>query len=225
MKRKRFKKIITLSRAITVVIAGALVFNSASAMAATNNAVDEGTGGISLTSSGDVTVTSTQLGLVKAVFDTSGNCLASQPADGSCNGGATSAAVLTGTELVFVIYVDNTTSINAANVRFQDSIDDVAADYFEFKPDEFGAGQGIMIATAIPSGSTKAAIWTALSGGTALTNAFDGNTGTNEYCGINTAASPDVLTCGGDAVSPNNDQLDITNSSITAIKFHVIKRD
>lgn len=227
MKKKGFEKLKYLLKSITIVMAGLLAFNVTHLMAATNTAIDEGSGGISLSSSGAVTVTSTQLGLVKAVFDTSGNCLASQPADAACNSSATSTAVLTGTEVVFVIYVDNTTSINANNVRFQDAIDDITAgpDYFEFQTDTFAAGKGIMIATGIGTGSSKAAIWTALSSGTSLTNALDGSTGTNEYCGIDTTVSPDLLTCGGDASSPNNDQVDITNSTITAIKFHVIKRD
>ena len=213
-----------LSRVMAGIALAMILFNPAVVPAATNQAIDEGTGGLTLSASGNVTVTSTQLGLVKAVFDTSGNCLASSDSDAACNA-TTSTAVLTGTELVFVVYVDNTTTTNATDVRFQDDIDDVTADYFEFQSNEFGAGQGITIATGIATAATKATIWTALTGGTALTNAFDGGAAVNEYCGIDTAVSPDQLICGGDAVSPDNDQVDIANSTITAVKFHVIKRD
>ena len=208
-----------------IALLGGLILNSQIVLAASNTAINEGSGAVSLNSSGAITVTSTELALVKAVFDTSGNCLASQPADGACNSGATSIAILTGTEVVFVVYVDNSTTINATNVRFQDSIDDVTSDYFEFQPNEFAPTQGIIIDSGIASGSSKAAIWTALASGSALTNAFDGSSQVNEYCGIDTAASPDLLTCGGDASSPDNDELDISGNTITAIKFHVIKRD
>ena len=169
METQRFKKLIGILTSITLVVAGVITFNPAAVMAATNTAVDEGTGGISLSTSGPVDVTSTQLGLVKSVFTTAGVCIASSDSDAAC-GGVTTAAVLTGTELVFVIYVNNTTAINATDVRFEDSIDDVTAgpDYFEFQTATFGATDGIMIDTGIATASTKADIWTALTTGTAL---------------------------------------------------------
>lgn len=225
METQRFKKLIGILTSITLVVAGVIAFNPAAVMAAINTAVDEGTGSISLSSSGAVTVTSTQLGLVKTVFDTSGNCLASSDSDPACNTTDTSA-VLTGTELVFVVYVDNTTSINATDVRFQDDIDDNVGggDYFEFQTDEFAVSEGIMIDTgSIATGATKGAIWTALTTGTSLTNALDGATA-GEYCGI-TGTDPAVLTCGGTGAGGSNAQLDVANSTVTAIKFHVIKRD
>lgn len=193
-------------------------------MAATNQAIDQGTGGITLTNSGTVTVTSSSLALVKAIFNTSGTCLASSDSDAACNT-TSSVSVPTGTELVFVIYVSNATGIAANDIRFQDNIDDVTADYFEFQANKFAASQGIMWATRAATGATKANIWTALSTGTALTNAFDGSTGANEYCGINTGVSPDQMICGGDTVSPNNDQVNVSSDQVFAVKFHVIKRD
>lgn len=194
-------------------------------MAATNQAIDQGSGGVTLSNSGTVTITSSQLTLVKSVFNTSGTCLASSDADATCNSGATSVSVPTGTELVFVIYLSNSTAIAANDIRFQDNIDDAAADYFEFQTNKFAASQGIMWATRAATGSTKANIWTALTTGTAATNAFDGSTGANEYCGIDTGVSPDQMICGGNTVSPNNDAVNVTADQVFAVKFHVIKRD
>ena len=212
--------------AVVIAILFLSLFYMRGADAATNDAINQGTGSTPLSNTTtSVTVTSTQLGLVKVVYDTSGNCLASSDADGACNSGTTSVSVPTGTELVFAIYVPNTTAISAPDIRFQDNIDDVATDYFEFQANEFAASTGIAWATRAATGATKANIWTALASPTNLTNAFDGSTGSNEYCGIDTSASPDQLICGGDASSPNNDQVDVAADTLFAIKFHVIKRD
>ncbi len=220
MKRKIYFSKITL-----MVLFLTLAYNTGG-HAATNDAINQGTGTTPLANSAtSLTITSTQLQLVKVVYNTSGTCLTSSDSDAACNGGATSVSVPTGTELVFVIYVPNSTAVTANDIRFQDNIDDVTADYFEFQPNEFAASQGIAWATRAVTGATKANIWTALSTPTNVTNAFDGSTGTNEYCGIDTTLSPDQLICGGDASSPDNDQVDVATDTLFAIKFHVIKRD
>lgn len=212
---------------IVIVLAALLVATAWTnpLMAAINQAVDGGGGGVTLQDSLNVTVTSTQLGLVKVVYDTSGNCLASSDSDAACNGGANSISVPTGTTLRFVIYVANTAAVTASDIRFVDNIDDVAVDYFEFQANTYGAGQGIMWGTRAATGATKANIYTAVTGGTAVTNALDGSTQVNEYAGIDTAVSPDVLYVGGDASSPDNDQVDVAADTVFAVTFDVIKRD
>ncbi len=65
------------------------------------------------------------LALVKQIWDSAGsNCLASIPADATCNGSATSATVPSGTALMMLIYVRNTNSTAVTDVRFQDLLDD-----------------------------------------------------------------------------------------------------
>jgi len=65
------------------------------------------------------------LALVKQIWDSAGsNCLASIPADATCNGSATSVTVPGGTALMMLIYVRNTNSTAVTDVRFQDLLDD-----------------------------------------------------------------------------------------------------
>src|SRR5439155_1636117 len=65
------------------------------------------------------------LSLVKQVWDSAGvNCLASIPADATCNGSATSVTVPGRTALTMMIYVRNTNGAAAIDVRFQDLLDD-----------------------------------------------------------------------------------------------------
>src|SRR5712691_8321297 len=98
--------------------------------AAVNQATDPGGGGVSLTNSGNVTVTSATLQLVKQVWDSAGsNCLASIPADATCNSSATSITVPTGTTLKFLIYVKNTSDVSLSDVRIQDLLDDTATGF------------------------------------------------------------------------------------------------
>ncbi len=217
---------------LTLIVISTVLFSAAlvgTAMAAVNSANDGGGGGIILGGSGNVTVTSTQLGLVKAVYDSAGNCIASSDSDAAC-GGTSSVSVLTGTKLTFVLYVDNTTAISATDVRFVDNIDDDsgAGDYFQFQT-QFtiagcAAGQGMAFGTRASAGADKNNIYTAATGGTCLTNALDGSTQVDEYAGVS-GASPAVLSVGGDASSPDNDRVDVTNGQVWAIAFDVIKLD
>jgi len=102
-----------------------LVLGTAGVYAAVNQATDPGGGGVSLTNSGNVTVTSATLQLVKQVWDSAGtNCLASIPADATCNSSATSITVPTGTTLKFLVYVKNASDVSLSDVRIQDLLDD-----------------------------------------------------------------------------------------------------
>src|SRR5438876_1122160 len=70
------------------------------------------------------------LALVKQVWDSAGvNCLASIPADATCNGSATSVTVPSGTALMMLIYVRNTNGAAVTDVRFQDLLDDSATGF------------------------------------------------------------------------------------------------
>ncbi len=205
MRKTRF----TLAGAAALAAAAALP----AAQAATNDATNLAGGTTSLTNSGTVTVNSAALTLIKAVFDAgSGTCLASDDADAACNS-TTTVSVPAGRTIKFLIYVDNTTGVSATDVRFQDMLDDTGFTY---------TAASIKWATAA-TGATKAAIFTAANTGTALTDAFDGSTGSNEYAGIDTGVSPDNLTVGGNAVSPDNDTVNIAANTVFAIVFTAVK--
>ncbi len=115
---KTILKISVLVSSFVVLILNFPVF------AATNTATDPGGGGVSLTTSGNVTVNSAALQLVKQVWDSTGaNCLASMPADANCNSSATTVIVPAGTSLKFLIFVQNSSDVALTNVRFQDVLD------------------------------------------------------------------------------------------------------
>ena len=102
-----------------------LVLGPVGVYAAVNQATDPGGGGVSLTNSGNVTVNSSTLQLMKQVWDSAGsNCLASIPADATCNSSATSITVPTGTTLKFLVYVKNASDVSLSDVRIQDLLDD-----------------------------------------------------------------------------------------------------
>jgi len=140
------------------------------AWAATNTATDPGGGGVSLTASGAVTVTSSSLQLVKQVYDASGNCLASMPADATCNSSATTISVPAGSSIKFLIFVKNTSDVALSDVRFQDVLDTTASGF------TYAAGTIKRTAndgTAPVDTATSAQIYTAANTGTAQTDALD----------------------------------------------------
>lgn len=146
----------------------ALAGTGTPAQAATNTAVDPGGGGVSLSASGAVTVNSSALQLVKQVYDASGNCLASQPADATCNASATSVTVPAGTSLKFLIFVKNPTDLALTDVRFEDILDTTATGF------TYAAGTIKRTAndgTAPLATATAAQIYTAANTGTAQTDA------------------------------------------------------
>lgn len=122
--KKRKKSI-----SILLIFLFSMIFISAAAMAATNQATDPGGGGVGLTNSGNVTINSAALQIVKQVYDSANNCLASIPADATCNGSAASVTVPANTTLKFLIYVKNTTDVALSDVRMQDLLDDSATGF------------------------------------------------------------------------------------------------
>ncbi len=58
---------------------------------------------------------------------------------------------------------------------------------------------------------------------TARSDAFDGDTGSDEFTGINTGLSPDNLTAGGDGGAGNNDTINIPANKTFAIRFQATK--
>src|SRR6266704_2612824 len=68
--------------------------------------------------------------LVKQIWDSAGvNCLASVPADSTCNSSATSVTVATGAAVKVMIYIKNTGTSSVSDVRFQDLLDDSATGF------------------------------------------------------------------------------------------------
>ncbi len=136
-------------------------------MAATNDAANSVGGGTTLTDSGNVTVTASTLALVKQVYDTSGNCLASSPADAGCNTSATAVVVPAGTALRFMIFVRNDTDLALPDIRFTDALDETGTGF------TFTAASMKYVDTPTDV-ETIANIYTAVDGGTGQTDALGG---------------------------------------------------
>lgn len=192
------------------------------AYTATNQATDPGGGGISLTSSGTVTVSATTLGLVKQVYSAAGVCLASSDTSGgadSCNSNASSITVPAGTTLKFMVYVRNTTGITLSDVRFQDLLDDSAGAAGGFS---YTAGS-MKYSNSQTSSALASAIYTATDGGTALTDAVGGPddlASALDTGGV--AARVDKLTFGAVTGQANTTLNIATNITFAAI-FTVVK--
>jgi hypothetical protein len=161
-----------IRQAAAILAATTLMAASAPAWAATNQATDPGGGGVSLTSSGLVTVNSSgsALQLVKQVYDSSGNCLASMPADATCNSSATSVTVPTGIGLKFLIFVKNTTDVALTDVRFEDILDTTTTG---FTYTASSIKRTANDSTAPADTATAAQIYTAANTGTPQTDALD----------------------------------------------------
>jgi len=165
-KEQNMKK--KFQQTVAAAAAGFMVLTGTAAWAATNTATDPGGGGVLLTASGAVTVNSSSLQLIKQVYDASGNCLASQPADATCNSSATSVTVPAGSSLKFLIFVKNTSDVALSDVRFQDILDTSATGF------TYAAGTIKRTAndgTAPADTATTAQIYTAANTGTAQTDA------------------------------------------------------
>jgi uncharacterized repeat protein (TIGR01451 family) len=182
--------------AVGMVIIAIVLGCPLAAFPATNTAVDPGGGGVSLVSSGPVTVNSVQLALVKQARDVSGAVL------------PTSANVVPGQTIYFVLYVDNTTAVSASNIQITDQLDESAFTYV----------LNSIETTVVPAGSGNAAIWAGP--WTALT---DPPGAPDDIASITDSGGPvglDRLTVGAVPVQPNR-TLDIAGNTLRAIRFKV----
>jgi len=137
--------------------------------AATNTATNALGGGVTLADSGAVTVTSSSLQLVKQVWNGAGTtCLASQPADATCNSSATSVTVPAGSSVQFMIFVKNTSDVALTDVRFQDVVDTTGTG-FTYTADSIKRTP--VDATAPNDTDNATTIHTAANGGTVQTDA------------------------------------------------------
>jgi uncharacterized repeat protein (TIGR01451 family) len=179
-------------------------------MAATNQATDPGGGGVALTASGAVTVNSAALQLVKQVWTTAGACLASSPADATCNGSATTVTVPMNTQLKFVIFVKNATNLALNDVRFQDVLD-ISPTGFTYVAGTLKY-DGNQLDTA-----TSAQIYTAVDGGTPETDAVDAGVG--RYASITGGSNLTV----GAVVGQANAALGVSANRTFALEFQARK--
>ena len=138
-KRHKFRTTANIIVSAIAVLALLLMWSFA-AHSATNEVIDPGGGGVTLIPSGQVTVTSVQLGLMIQARDITGTVIP----DG--------ADITPGQEIYFVLYVDNSTAALASDIRISDIINESE---FTYVPDS--------IETAVvPTGSDDAAIWAGL---------------------------------------------------------------
>ncbi len=205
-----------VSRTKVAISVAALMFG-AQAHSATNQATDPGGGSVSLTGSGNVTVSTTALQLTKQVW-VGGTCYASQPAQAACNSSATTVTVPVNTTVKFMIYVQNASDVALTDVRFQDILDDSATG--------FTYQTGTIKSDASQSGSETAAnIYTAVIAGSVESDAVD--TGGTDYVSITDAnveggGKLEKLTVGAVATQ-TNDTLSIAKNKTFAIIFDAIK--
>jgi hypothetical protein len=212
MRTTRRSKMRTASGVYGFVMCLTLIISAwgSKVMAATNQATDPGGGGVTLSASGAVTVNSAALQLVKQVWTTAGACLASSPADATCNGSATTATVAAGTPLKFVIFVKNTTALALSDVRFRDVLDITATGF------TYVAGtlkyDGNQLDTA-----TSLQIYTAVDAGTVETDAVDVAAG--NYASITGGSNLTV----GAVVGQVNAALSVAANRTFALEFQARK--
>lgn len=166
------------------------------ALAATNTAIDPGGGSATLAPSGPVTVNSVNLALVKQTRDLSGVVLP--------NG----SNVASGQQIYFVLYVDNITAVTAADIRLTDLLNEAQ---FTYVPNSIEA-------TAVPTGSTNAAIW-----GGVWTPLTDGVGAPDDIGSITNSGGPaglDKVTIGA-VLGQENQVLNIPGNTLRAIRFKV----
>ena len=192
LKRPRDSTIALLARTLLIVALGCPL----AVFAATNEATSPAGGGSSLNPSGQVTVNSVQLALVKQSRDLAGTVLP--------NG----SNVTSGQVIYFVLYVDNTTVATATNIQITDLLNETQ---FTYVPNSLEAA-------VVPTGSNDAAIWAG-----AWTPLTDLLGGPDDIASITDSGGPaglDKLAIGA-VTGQANTQLDIPGNTLRAIRFRV----
>ena len=166
------------------------------ASTAANTAIDSGGGSVTLSSSGPVTVNSVNLALVKQARDLSGAVLPS------------GSNVASGQQIYFILYVDNVTAVTASDIRLTDLLNEAQFTYV----------LNSIETTAVPTGSTNAAIW-----GGVWTPLTDGVGAPDDIASITDSGGPaglDKATIGA-VLGQANQVLNIPGNTLRAIRFKV----
>lgn len=182
------------TRGVAIVLAIAVLTAWAwpgATFAADNTATGDinGVGG-DLTDSNTFTINSSTLALVKTAFLTDGTQL------------GTGDSVPKGTNVRFLIYLDNPTGVPVTNVNVSDTLVGGAGGFAY-------VANSIKVDNSVGTGGTEAAIYAAVNATAALTDANDG-----DVAGISGA----VVTAGS---TGGNAQLDIAASAVWALLFEV----
>ena len=204
---KRFIKIIAC---ITGVIGMAL--GTPAAWAVVNTATNVTGGSINL-SNGSVTLNNASgLSLIKAVFDSTGTCVASSDSDLLC-GSVSTVTVPTGANVTFLVYVKNGSGLNMADIRFKDILDETASGFTYV-----GTLQRTATGGGAPASSSDVnALFAAAS--TTVTAAIDGDVGSARDL-VNTGDGIETIEFG----QPNNPVLVLNASKAFAIRFVATKK-
>lgn len=141
------------------------------------------------------------------------------PSDATCNGGATSISVPSGTTLKFLIFVKNGSDVALSDTRFQDLLSDTAGAAGGFTYVAASIKRTLTGGSEPASTDTAATIFTNADGGTALTDAV----ANADVAGIDTTASPDNLTVGGAGGAGQNATLSIGALKAFGIVFQATK--
>lgn len=177
---------------------------NALAAAALNEATNVAGGSVTLTASGNVTVTDSPMTLEKQVW-VGGVCYASSSSHADCTGDA-SVTVPDNSTIKFMIYVKNASDIPVSDVRFQDVLD-TAADGFTYTTESIRSDSS-QNAVATPD-----AIYTAVTGGVSVAESDATGAGLASITG-STIQVGDI----------DSDPLTIPANTTFAIIFDVIKK-
>ena len=172
-------------------------------MAATNSVL-AGIGGINNgtlsggdgTGTGQITINIVNLALVKQARDLAGTVL---PAGANVNSGS---------QIYFVLFVDNLTAFTAADIRISDLINEAQ---FTYVPTSLET-------TGVPTGSSNAVIWAGV--WSALTDPLGGPDDIASITNTGGPAGLDRLTIGAEAGQANQ-TLNIPGNTLRAIRFRV----
>ena len=189
MTRKfQWKTCFTMTALAFVAVA---ILLSGPAMAADN----QGTGDVagvpgSLNSSNIFSLIPTSMSLYKMAFLNDGTELTSGD------------TLPRGTEVKFVIYIDNTTAVGMSDVSIQDVLDPAFAYQLS----------SMLYTNSLPSGATTAQIYAAVNAGTPATDPINDDV----------ASAVGVTIDVGNGVVPGNDPVDVAPTSVWAILFRAL---
>ncbi len=176
-----------------------LLYSATSAFAALNTAVNDPAGSFVLQDSVAVDITPTAaLQLMKGVYN-GATCIAASDSDAAC-GNVAAANAPSGTELTFVIYIANTSSLTLNDIRVTDTLD--AA--FTYVPGSLSYGS-----------VTAAASWANAYGAAITSGGSDA-----AAAGDPVSAAAPIVSVGGDGTALQNDTVNIAPGDLFAIAFN-----